>query len=141
MEGGQLPQVLGVSILQLTVNSVKLMREDSAFPGRQWRALYSHAPRLPAAAREHPPLPVSWDGPVCQALRRSRYTGHGGHVFTRVCVRTCVCGLPCGCHPKLSRPTALRVSRGARSQELGWSRGSLGRFMEQRSQGRKEERQ
>ena len=36
--GGQLPQGLGVSILQLTVNSVKLMREDSVFP---WQAVES----------------------------------------------------------------------------------------------------
>ena len=72
-------------------------------------------PGLPAAAREHPPLPVSWDGPVCQTLRRSRYTGHGD-----VCSHACVCapGPVCvvstshGCHPKNSPDPLPSMSLG-----------------------------
>ena len=60
--------------------------------------------RLPAAAREHPPLPVSWDGPACQTEDGADTRVMGMCVNTHVCayLGLCVVSTSHGRHPKSS---------------------------------------
>ena len=105
------------------------MREDSVFP---WQAVESS---LFTRSLVSQPLLESillclFPGTAPHAKHKTeQINGSRGCEFIRMCVHTwaCVCGLHLtrSSSKKLSRPTALHVAGGARSQEPGWSRGVL----------------